>query len=129
MYNKMYKVLRKKNGRLVSCITSKNLFLRWGNWWTVRYIPQTWTRARKGKLFVFEYLENARRFCASECGDEIWECLTKNAEKFPYLSKLSSGMLKEFWKNNDKGFEKLIPHLPTYGSDEVKLTKKVWPLR
>jgi len=120
-----YKVLRKKHGRLVSCITSKSLF-SWGNWWTVRYIPQKWVKARKGKLFVFGSLEDAKSFYVNEHGHEIWECLTKNATKFIHLSKLCDGMFKEFWKNNEEGFEILLPLLVTYGADEVKLTQKVW---
>ena len=38
-------------------------------------------------------------------------------------------MLKEFWKNNESGFVRLSPIVPTYGADEVKLTKRVWPVR
>jgi len=124
----MYKVVRKKNRRLVSCVISKSLF-SWGGWWTVRYIPHKWVKARKGKLFVCESFDNAKSFLLSERGDEIWECQTKNAKEFPYLSKLLRGMLKEFWKNNESGFERLRPALPTYGADEVKLTKKVWPVK
>jgi len=122
----MYKVLRKKGGRLISCVISKKVF-SWSNWWTVRYIPQTWVRARKGKLFVCKSLRDARRFCASEYGHEIWRCQTKNVKEFPYVSRLYKEMFKEFWENNDGGFEKFIPKIPTYGADAVKLTKKVWP--
>lgn len=122
----MYKVLRKKRGRLVSCVISKSTFLG-GKWWTVRYIPQRWVKARKGKLFVFKSLHDAKLFKSNERGDEIWRCQTKNSKSFPCLSRLLPGMFKEFWKNNDDGFEKLFVILPTHGADEVKLTKKVWP--
>lgn len=124
----MYKVLKKKNGRLVSCIISKGIFSG-HSWWTVRYIPQRWVKARKGKLFVFRLLEDAKHFRVNEHGDEIWRCQTKNTKKFPCLSKLSQGMFKEFWKNNDYGFAKLFPYVSTYGADKVKLTKRVWPVR
>jgi len=123
----MYKVLRKKHGRLVSCVTGK-CSSSCLNWWTVRYIPQQWIKARKGKLFVFKSLSDARRFCAREHGHEIWRCQTKNVEEFIYLSQLYKKMFKEFWKNNVRGFNKLFLQIPTYGADEVKLTKKVWPI-
>jgi len=121
----MYKVLRKKRGRLVSCVISKSLF-SWSRWWTITYIPQRWVKARKGKLFVFKSFGDARCFYESEHGDEIWRCQTKNVKKFGHVSKLLRGMFKEFW-NNENGFEKFLPLLSTYGADEVKLTKKVWP--
>jgi len=122
----MYKVLRKNRGRLLSCVICKGVFLG-GRWWTVRYIPHKWVKARKGKLFVFKLLEDAKHFYNNEHGDEIWRCQTKNTKKFRCLSKLLRGMFKEFWKNNESGFAKLSPYISTYGADEVKLTKKVWP--
>ena len=123
----MYKVLlRKKNRRLVSCVTGRGGFSG-HNWWTVRYIPHKWIKARIGKLFVCKSLEDAKRFYINEHGSEIWRCQTKNAKKFSCLSKIYQGMFKEFWKNNDEGFTKMFPYISTYGADEIKLTKKVWP--
>jgi len=119
----MYKVLNKNNkDELVSLVVSRHNDLRE---WTIKYTSHQWIKAKVGKIFVCRTLSEAIKCLDREEGFEIWRCQTKNAKKIQYAAVLDSSNFFEFW--NNKKFARCMYIVSAYITNEIKLTKKVWP--
>ena len=73
-----YKVVCPSPGGLLSAIVHHTRYF------SKRYIPGTWTKAKIGGLLVFKTLEQARRMADDENGIfQIWTCAGKYPVKLP----------------------------------------------
>lgn len=135
----MYKVVRNQNGELSSCIVGSRPFSsdkapRWETNWRVIYIPNKWTKAKKGNIFLFKCLNYAEIFVKSyACKPvlwEIWRCQTRKAKVTTTITIISEMSFRNFWSSKEEDRHRLyyttsvIPS-GTYEAAEVKLTKKV----
>ena len=88
---KYFKVARKLDGKYYSAITD--------GWYRIQYEPRQWTRARKGKLFVFGSRRAANKFL-SVFGSCVLPCEVKNpckTKRLPPGSHLFSRGFAYFW--------------------------------
>lgn len=116
---KVYKVVDKVDGKLVSSTTHDQAFC-------TEYKKTGWTYPKfKGtRLFVFDTLKNAINWTAT--GEEVWECEAPKTYKCVY----AYGMLK-YWlaKLGHKRTSDLATRCQITGSlmvDKVKLLRKVY---
>ncbi len=115
----VYKVVKVVNGELVSCITTDDQLK------TV-YKQSGWTypKFKGSRLFVFDTLDNARRFC--DLNEQVWECKIDKSFKCIYsLYKL------KYWKAKiaRKAYANLASECTIGGAlmaDRVKMIRRVW---
>lgn len=123
----MYKVLRKEDGKLVSCVVGNPKALQLKDW-QITYTPNEWIKAKVGKIIVCKTLGDAKWVLGVEDAHEIWRCQTKKAVRLPMLARLRQGLFEEFWEGIRLDYyDSFTPPRPIYGADTIKLTKKVWP--
>lgn len=130
----MYKVLRREDGKLVSCVIGRDELsgrssLEYLKKWQLTYYPNRWKKAKLGKVIICKTLEVARGVYRAENADEIWKCEAENVVQIKELLDLRvmSKYFNKFWRCLAIFTELLFPPFPTYGADRIKLTKKVWP--
>ena len=123
----MYKVLRRENGKLVSCVIgSENNPHDELIKWKLTYYPNRWKKAKMGKIILCKTLEDAKETLKLQQGDEIWRCQTKGAIHLKRLAHLGGESFKKFWNNQYLSSYMCLAHVPpVYGADKIKLTKKV----
>lgn len=80
------------------------------------------------KLFVFNSLQKAKRFCSSLCDECIYKCEVKNPSIPKYMCRTIEH-IQEFWiqRKNHKKISKIAGTIlsGTIFCDEVKLLEKV----
>ncbi len=116
---KVYKVVAKEGGKLMSCVTFDDAF-------RTEYKRTGWTYPKyKGtRLFVFDTLENAQSWTGT--GEEVWECEVPKTYKCMY-----SYNILRYWlaKLGHKRTSDMVSECSIVGSlmvDKVKLLKKVY---
>ena len=72
--------------------------------WRVKYTTGKWTCALipETSLFVFDNLENAKKFLTLECFGEgyIWSCNIKYRTKVPeFINNIGGNRANDFWQN------------------------------
>lgn len=126
----MYKVLRRENGNLVSCVIGKPSLTELDKGWQITYLPYRWVKAKVGKIIVCKTLDDAQHVRDTEYAHEIWRCKTKKAMLLPFLASLADYLFKVFWEGSrplSEFFERLNSSVPIYGADRIMLTKRIWP--
>ena len=123
----MYKVLRKEDEKLVSCVVGNPEVFQLKDW-QITYTPNEWIKAKIGKVIVCKTLGDAKIVLHAEDAHEIWRCQTKKAVHLSRLACPKKGLVEEFWKGVSLNWlDLLTPYFSTYGADTIKITKKVWP--
>lgn len=126
----MYKVLRKENGNLVSCVMGKP-GLKFLHDWKITYPPNKWVKPKIGKVIVCKTLNIAKQVFDTENAHEIWRCQTRKTVEIKKLISFSEDTMHlfiAFWMHRKlPDFDYLIVPFRSYGADKIKLTKKVWP--
>ena len=120
----MYKVLRRENGKLVSCVIG-TFGIKDVDAWIIVYPVNRWKKAKIGKIILCKTLADAKETLKIQQGDEIWQCQTRGTKRFSHLAHIGANNFKIFWEGNMRSL--MICPVPTYGADRIKLTKKVWP--
>ena len=124
----MYKVLRREDGKLVSCVIGYRETEIGLKKWELTYYPHRWKKAKIGKIILCKTLKDAIETSRIQQGDEIWRCQTKGAIHLKRLAHLSGENFERFWNDRYLSSYMYFAHVPpVYGADRIKLTKKVWP--
>lgn len=138
----MYKVVKRENGLLISCIINKSFLPSKYvlHKWQVKYTPYKSMKAKKGDVFIFKYLKDAEYFINSVLSRlfdkhsyEIWECEAKNVKKVVSLAKLLDDFFKLFWGGElldeftSPSPSSSFMSIPrgSYRASSIKLTKRV----
>jgi len=129
----MYKVVRKSRGRLYSATISKHFGAMPSivKKWIVKYEPNKWIKAKVGKLFVFNKLDDAISFAQATLFRhfdeiEIWRCKTIDSRKMPLIG-MSIHRFLFFW-TSDHPHSPILTTPPPTGTlvvSKVMLTKRV----
>jgi len=124
---RVYKVVR----RAPQGLFSATVLARQYRFACVRYEPGKWTRPRIGKLFAFETLESAQRFCRDLLARqryEIWEAEAENSRNREFMCiilHLTKRALLKFWKKPGAVPTGLYAPGGTVLCDAIKLVRRV----
>lgn len=106
MKKEYFKVLTKEKDKYYSAFAH--------GWYRVRYQPNQWTKARKGKLFVFNSRQEANKFLRSGFGDCVLSCKVKGLSQ-------PRGSLGRLYQTYAEFWNKII------GKRSLPIMKNCWP--
>jgi len=119
-----YKVVRERDGRLISAVDFENDVI-------VEYHPDEFVVGRFGPLFIFRKLENAQNFFRDRAFP-IWECEATGVRRVKHILiwyNCYEEMLSKFWRERSriKDRKRLtqVALVGTLLADSVKLTRYV----
>lgn len=117
----MYKVVRKKDDKLVSYVDHEN---------ALEYTPGEWISPKIGKIFVFETYDDAMFFLRLHSPDkkldqyEIYYCDVVNPQKCENVA--DTRFIREFWDGTIEFRHVCKSPKGTYMCDKILLKKRVF---